>query len=177
MKRRRRVTAAELMAELAKDPEYLAMREEQERRMAAFVAEFADEEALISKEAATVGYRITSVWDFVNSDPHPVLEREFVGPYDRAYPMLVRHLRLEHHSRVREGVIRALTVRDGGELVWRALLDEFDRETDAELKWVLANALRTAMPYRLRRKRPDIAQVRKAGVLRSTTSPARKREG
>ena len=175
MKRRRRTTASELMAELAKDPNYLATRGEQERWLAAFAAEFADEDALIAKEAASLGYHITSVWDFVNNVPHPVLERQFVGSYERAYPMLIRHLRLKHHSRIREGVIRALTVRDGGEAVWSALLDEFYGEQDPDMRWVLANALRTSMPYKLRRKRPEIAQVRN-GATRSNTSLERTRE-
>ena len=80
--------------------------------------------------------------------------------------MLTRHLKIPHHPRVREGIIRALTVRDGGELVWQALLHEFQRETDAGLRWVLANALKVAMPYRKRVKYPEIAHAFKhAGAL------------
>jgi len=60
----------------------------------------------------------------VNNRPHPVLNFPFAGPYERAYPLLVRHLRVKHHPRVREGIIRALTVKDGDELVWKALLEE-----------------------------------------------------
>jgi hypothetical protein len=164
MKRGRRVTAGELVQELSRDPAYLAMRERKEADLAAFAATFADEEALIAGEAAAVGYRITSVWDFVNSRPHPVLDFPFSGPYERAYPLLVRHLGEKHHARVREGIIRALTVKDGGPLVWNALLEELHRETDPNLKWVLASALKTAMPYRLRRKHPEIAAVYQASL-------------
>lgn len=73
--------------------------------------------------------------------------------------MLVRHLQLPHHPRVREGIIRALTVRDGGELVWQALYSEFTTETDKEMRGVLANALRVAMPYGKRARIPGIAHV------------------
>ena len=159
-KRRKRIIAGELMEQLANDPEYQARIAERDRKIEVFVQEFADEEALISTEASVLGYKIGSVWDFVNNDPHPFLPRPFVGPYDRAYPLLVRHLRLPHHPRVREGLIRALTVRDGGELVSGALLQEFHAEKDPELKWVLENALITAMPYRHRQKVPEIAEVR-----------------
>ena len=55
---------------------------------------------------------------------------------------------------VREGIIRALIMKEGGEQVWSALFAAFETETNAELKWVLANALRTAMPYTLRLKHP-----------------------
>jgi hypothetical protein len=159
-KRQRPITAAELMKQLANDPEHRARIAERDRKIEASLQEFADEEALISAEVAALGYKIESVWDFVNNDPHPFLPRAFVGPYERAYPLLARHLRLPHHPRVREGLIRALTVRDGGELVSNALLHEFHAEKDPKLKWVLANAPITAMPYHRRRRIPEIAEVR-----------------
>ena len=163
------MTAAEHGAILAKDPAYLAMRAKKEAELAAFAATFADEEALIAGEAAAVGYRIESVWDFVNNTPHPVLKFPFTGPYERAYPLLVRHLRTRHHPRVREGIVRALTVKNGGELVWNALLQELHEESDPTLRWLLANALKTAMPYKLRRKHPEIAAAYQA-PLRSNNS-------
>ena len=95
--------------------------------------------------------------------------------YERAYPLLVRHLRIRHHPRVREGIVRALTVKDGGEPVWSALLQELHGELDPEMKWVLANALKTAMPYKLRRKHPEIAAAYQA-PLRSNKSLERTRD-
>ena len=163
MARRKAVTAQELLASLAVDPDYQERRARKDAELAAFAAQFADEERMIAGEARALGYAIGSVWDFVNNSPHPVLERNFVGAYDLAYPMLIRHLQVAHHPRVREGVIRALTVRDGGEAVWRALLHEFQSETDKDLRWVLANALKVAMPYRKRAKIPEIAHVYKCG--------------
>lgn len=153
------MTARELLDSLATDSAYLEMRAKKDAELAAFSAQFVDEERIISGEAKALGYEIRSVWDFVNNNWHPVLERRFIGPYDFAYPMLTRHLKIPHHPRVREGIIRALTVRDGGELVWQALLHEFQRETDVGLRWVLANALKVAMPYRKRVKFPEIAHA------------------
>jgi hypothetical protein len=169
MKKRKSITAAEHKEILSKDPTYLAMRAKQEAELAAFAATFADEEALISREAAAVGYQISSVWDFVNNRPHPVLRFPFAGPYERAYPLLVRHLGMKHHPRVREGIIRALTVKDGGELVWRALLEQLQQDPELATKWILANALRTAMPYKLRQKHPEITAAYQA-PLRSNKS-------
>jgi hypothetical protein len=150
------------MARLAADPEYQKRVAERDRKIEARHQEFAAEDATLAREAAALGYAIASVWDFVNSSPHPFLPRRFVGSYERAYPMLIRHLQLPHHPRVREGIIRALTVRDGGPSVARALLDAFYSESDPMLKWVLANALRSAMPYKERRKHPEIAATFKA---------------
>jgi hypothetical protein len=164
MARRKPVPAAELMIQLNRDPEYLARVAEHERRIAALEREYAHEERQISAEAAKIGYRIASVWDFVNSKPHPILPQRFVGPYERAYPLLVRHLRLPHHRRVREGVIRALTVRNGGKLVSDALYAQFVAETDPNLRWVLANALKTAMPLKERKRHPEIERAFKRAL-------------
>jgi len=165
MKRRRRITASELTESLSKDPGYLARVKERDERIERQVEEYAEEDAMISKQAKRLGYKIESVWDFVSNTHHPFLPRPFIGPYERAYPLLIRHLRVKHHEVVREGIIRALTVKDGGEEVWSALLTEFKGEANSELKWVLANALRAAMPYRLRRKHPEIAAALKHVAL------------
>ncbi len=162
------------MEGLEKDPAYLARVKERDARIEALAAEYAAEDALIAKQAKQLGYDIGSVWDFVNNSSHSFLPRPFLGPYERAYPMLVQHLRVRHHNRVREGIIRALIVKDGGEAVWSALLDEFRLETDSNLKWLLAVALRAAMPYKLRRKHPEIAAVYKA-PMRSDKSLERTR--
>ena len=121
--------------------------------------ECTEEDAQLAREAEKLGYKIRSVYDFVNNTPDPFLPRTFIGSYERAYPMLVRHLTLPHHPRVREGIIRALTVKDGGQLVSDALLDQFTIEKDSILRWVLANALRTAMPLKQRKRHPEIAGV------------------
>jgi len=163
MARRKSVTAQALLEALAADPAYKEMRKRKDAELDARAAMLADEERALVAEANALGYGITSVYDFVNNAPHPFLERPFVGPYERAYPMLVRHLRLPHHPIVREGIIRALTVRDGGESVWQSLYEEFTQETNESLRWVLANALKVAMPYRKRVKIPEIARVFKSG--------------
>jgi hypothetical protein len=158
------ITAAELLARLAKDPEYQAKRKEQEAALAQLAAACAaDEQGLVAEIRAT-GYAIDSVYDLVNNAQHPYLVRRFLGPYPNAYPALVRHLGLPHHPRIREGIIRALTVRDGGSQVETALLAAFEGEAVPALRWVLANALRTAMPYHRRRRRPEIAAAFRAGT-------------
>ena len=154
-----RKTAADLVAELEREPAWRAERDRRERELAERAERLRAEERELVAELREAGYAVESVYDLVNDTPHPFLERHFVGPYPRAYPILVRHLAHSYSRPIREGVIRALTVRDGGSAVEEALLAEFDRESDPQLRWVLANALRTAMPYHRRRKRPEIARV------------------
>ena len=85
---RKPVTAQELLDALAADPAYQEMRKRKDAEHAAFVAEFADEERVIAEEAKTLGYAITSVYDFVNNDPHPVLERPLSAPTTEPTPCL-----------------------------------------------------------------------------------------
>ena len=159
MSTRKGITADVLIARLSNDPAYQARITERDERLRAWHAEYADEDAQLAAEAGRLGYDITTVWDFVDSRPTPFERPRFQGPYDHAYPMLVRHLTLPHHPRVREGIIRALAVKDGGPLVSDALYREFTVETDPGLRWVLANALRVAMPLKERKRHPEIATV------------------
>jgi hypothetical protein len=155
------ITAQELLAQLEADPEWVANRDAREKEQCHRKAEIAKHERKLVTEVCEIGYEIDSVWDLVNNAPHPILERKFIGPYVQAYPILIRHLKLPYIREVREGIIRALTVKDGGAELEEALLDEFYKEQDPILKWVLGNALQTAMPYHRRRKHPEIREALK----------------
>lgn len=71
MTSRKSTTANELLDALAADPENQESMARKHAKQAAFGAEFADEERVISGEAKTLGYAIASVWDFVNNSPNP----------------------------------------------------------------------------------------------------------
>ncbi|MEM9354275.1 MAG: hypothetical protein AAGA92_14810 [Planctomycetota bacterium] len=159
MSNRKPKKAEDFLRELESDPEWVAQRDARERELAERAAVYAADEADLVAEIRAAGFGIGSVWDLVNNAPHSVLERRFTAGYSAVYPILIRHLTLSHHERVREGIIRALTVKDGGEELEQALLAQFKKETDDGLKWVLANALQTAVPYHRRRKWPEIAKV------------------
>ena len=151
------------MEQLNADPKFQAQRAERERVRLKRAAECAPEDEAIASEARGLGLNVTSVWDFVNNDGREYLGHYFSGPYEAAYPLLIKHLAIEHDPRIREGVIRALTVKDGGPPVAEALLREFEREKEPGLRWVLANALRTALSTSQRRRRPEIQRAYKSG--------------
>lgn len=159
MARRKPVKAEELMTQLEADAEWVAKRDARERELDERRAVYAADQAEMISEIRSIGFDIDSVYDFVNNTPHPHIERRFLGGYSSAYPVLLRHLDVPHLDRVREGIIRALTIKDGGKDVENALLAHFQTETDPNLRWVLANALLTAVPYHRRKKYPDIAAV------------------
>jgi len=99
------------------DPSYLA--EQDSERV---VREFA-------REGLTVG----SVYDFVNTD----------ASYPRAIPVLIRLLQTVRNARIKEGVIRALTVKEAKGIASNPLLEEFDRISAPPYSTWYADTLRT----------------------------------
>lgn len=131
MARRPLKTAAELMAELQSDPTWVAQNIEREaKRQADELRLRAEEEPMIA-DLAKAGLEVGSVWDLVNSNKS----------YPAAIPILLDHLRRPYHKDIRNGIIRALTVKGAKGIVGSIILDELNGETDEENRWVLANAL------------------------------------
>jgi len=61
-------TAAELMAELANNKEYLDKKKRQDEKFANLEKIYTEDERKLVAELSKSGYPVRSVWDFVNSD-------------------------------------------------------------------------------------------------------------
>ena len=132
------MTAAEIMEKLSKDPEYQKRRAEQEQRFREREAFLTEEEKDLVSDLHNVGRVVSSVWDLVNTGE----------PYPEAVPVLLKHLRLPYSERTREGIARALAVREAG-YAWDILWEEFEKipgGTNDGPKWGLACALSTIAP-------------------------------
>jgi len=126
----KRVTAAELLAQLEKDPDFVARREERDRAVEARAEALRVEEAPLVADLRAAGYDVTSVWDLVNSslsyiDDVPLLLSHFVRPYS---------------SSIRDGIARALGT-PGAIEYWALLLNRYKSEEDFRVKDGLAAAL------------------------------------
>jgi len=159
------ITAAELMARLEKDPDFLAKRAEQDEKVRKLEEGCQADEASLVRELNKSGFEVDSVWDLVNNQPHPVLERRFVGEYKEAYPILVKHLDVAHHERIREGIIRALSEPAAYAVAAQVLIKHFQLETRKSLRWVLANALESMLPKSELDQYPQVNEVLRAGYL------------
>lgn len=84
-----------------------------------------------------VGLIISSVWDLVNSR-----ER-----YPQVIPILVEHLFKPYHKRNKEGIIRALTVKEARGKAGRALIAEFYKtpKSETNYRWAIGNAMAIVM--------------------------------
>jgi hypothetical protein len=137
---KRRITTAEHMALLRQNPEWVARNAAIEARLKERQEQFRREQAQLLADLTVIGIGIESVWDLVNT----------AEKYPAAIPVLLRHLTLPYHKRIKEGIIRALTVNYAGPEVLRELIKQFCEQTDNSpnsLKWVLGNAIsEVAMP-------------------------------
>jgi hypothetical protein len=145
----RKLTAAELVAELATRPESRAKIQERQAMLAGIHERRRQDEAALVEELRLAGLEVSSVYDLVNT----------ASPYPDAIPILIRHLELPHEKIIREGIIRALTIKNAGNEVETALLHHFEKESESEVRWVIANALKMAMPLSRRKLRPEIEKV------------------
>jgi hypothetical protein len=134
-KTRKTVSAAELMACLQSDPEWVLQNQERRARYSAIESQLKEEQRPLLIELAEAGVNVNSVWDLVNMS----------SSYSTAIPVLSRHLRLPYHSGIREGIARALTVEEvRGTSAAHEILEELIQEGSQpthEVRWALANAL------------------------------------
>lgn len=119
---RGRMTAAEHEAWLKETGQYAAMEERrrlQEEERLKSEAEYRRAEAPLVDELQAAGYQVQSAWDLVNTP----------GSYPKAVPILLAHLSRPYPAAVREGIARALAVREascGWEVLTRLYRDEHE---------------------------------------------------
>ena len=128
---RKPITAKELLQQLEADPKWVAERDARELRHRKRAEALSKDEAGLLNDLEAVGVRVSSVYDFVNSPPASL----------EAMLVLVRHLDIPHLPNIREGIIRALSVSSARDYAQSSLVEQFRRENDPDMKWVIANAL------------------------------------
>jgi hypothetical protein len=95
--------------------------------------ERAKEHQELTDELAEVGIKISNIYDLVNTKTK----------YPKAIPILIKHLQIRYSDKVKEGIVRALTVREAKGLVVPLLLKEYLQLANdkKDLKWVIGNAV------------------------------------
>lgn len=114
----RKKTAAELMAELNSDPDYLVRKREQEESRQKLLAQRAKEAAPVVAALRAAGVEVQSLWDLSNggrNDP-------------RATNVLFEELKQDYPDHVREGILRALATPDA-RIRWDELVNIFEHNT------------------------------------------------
>lgn len=129
------ITAAELMARLQADPEWVRKNAEREASQRAAVeklrSELRPEQEPLLHDLGIAGYELSSVWDLVNLG----------SPYRAAIPVLLAHLASAQHPVLRNGIARALAVQEAEGIAAGPVIDALKVEKDPEVRWALANTL------------------------------------
>lgn len=125
----RGMTAAELMAELSADPEWVAARARRAAEDEASRRALAAEEAPILADLRRVGIDVPSASALIEWDHYP-----------EAIPILVEHLGRPYQTVIREGLARALATPDARP-IWSTLADLYVGEQDPQVKDGLAIAV------------------------------------
>lgn len=107
-KRRGPITAAEALRQLEADPEWCVRRDAKEAEKAERTRHLTLEQMELLRDLQEAGSEVRSVWDLVNT----------ATPYPKALPVLVDHLIRPYSDRTREGIARALAVKDARPLAW-----------------------------------------------------------
>ena len=159
------ITAVELMAELEADPEWVTRRKAKDDEFEKLDEECRSDEAELLTELKEIGINVESVWDLVNNGSHSVLNHKPLGSYERAYPILVRHLDVTHHSRIREGIIRSLSEKAARQIALTSLLEHLKTEQERCIRWAIANALQSMLSKSELKHSPEITETLRAGYL------------
>ena len=129
-----RITAAELLAKLNADPEFVAKRAREEAVRLEREAEYRLAEAPLVDELRAAGFQVQSAWDLVNTP----------GSYPKAVPILLAHLPRSYPAAVREGIARALAVPDAKDPGWSVLIRLYVDEPEDRVRSGLAAAIASA---------------------------------
>ena len=125
-------SAAELMAELQRDPAFVSRERERARKQADITAEYRRAASELLNELSTMGLQVESVGSL----------RDEGLDYRKAIPLLVSWLSRASNPSVKEDIVRTLSVPSARPIAARALVAEFERpNTPDALKWAVGNAL------------------------------------
>jgi hypothetical protein len=157
-RKEKQITAGEFVRRLEADPEYMRRKAERDREIEDRVAQSRAEQTELLKDLETVGVKVKSVWDLVNT----------TAPYREAFPVLLQHLRRPYSPGTREGIARSLAVKAARPVAWRTLVEEYC-ETDAvndRVKDGLAVALSGASDSSVIQELIELAKDRRHGESR-----------
>jgi len=132
-KKKNWITAADLMAELNSDAEYLARTKAQEEAQQKLWDEWAKAEVPLVAALKSAGTEVQTVWDLIQDDK--------VNP--AVIAVLVDHLKRDYPDRIREGIMRALATPYARNR-WDELVEIFEHNTTSlspAIRYVAALAL------------------------------------
>lgn len=136
MKKKKRISAAELMAQLQQDPEFLALQEIKQMERTRQEAEFKELERPILEELQRIGVVVSSLSE---------LPSRYAPISAEVVQILLRWIPVVTDEKIQEWLVRVLASTkvpfDGAPLI-----DLFEKTKSDNLRWVIANTLSLTHP-------------------------------
>lgn len=167
-RRRGPITAAELMAQLEADHDWVRARDQRDAARRARMAENADEFALVRGALDAAGLPSRDFGHFT-SGRYPEIIPQPIFDYRGAVPVLLDVLPNVTRPAVKEAIVRSLSTAYARPYAARALLDEFRKTSNADqptLKWAIGNALSTVTTHAHVDELLELARDRRHGAGR-----------
>lgn len=156
------MTAAELMAQLQADPEYLAMKAQKAKEHRARVADLRRREAPLLEELRFLGVHVESLSKLIRA--YDAMKKN-PAPHPEALPFLLKHLEQPHGDDLLEIVARGLGAPEA-KFAWSEMRDHYRRMQDSWAKDGLAAALATVADDELLGDLIDLARDQSNGPSR-----------
>lgn len=132
------IKASEFLQQLEENPEYQRQIKEKQASLKSIHDEWDRAEMPLIQSLRDSGYEVDSVWDLL----------EWVEPYSDLIPLLLKEYHLDYPERIKEGVVRALTVPEAAGIASKPLIEAFKAQPTTSppgLKWVIGNAIMVTM--------------------------------
>jgi hypothetical protein len=127
---KQKITAAELLAKLNADPDYVALKKEQDEAFRHKHEENVRAEAPLVEELRAAGVPVNSAWDLVNTP----------NTYPQSLQILLEHLQRQYPDAMRDGIARAMAVPEA-KFAWPLLVKLYRQEQGSRTQQGLAVAL------------------------------------
>jgi HEAT repeats len=124
-------SAAELMADLEKDPKYMAQVRDREQRQRANIENYSRSAEPILKKLEGIGFLLGTIGEL----------RHEKSEYRPAVPILLRWLPRVANPQVKEDIVRTLSVPWAKPDAAPVLIEEFRKAESDSLQWAIANSL------------------------------------
>lgn len=152
------IDAVTLIADLTRNPDYQKRLRDREARETENRKTNQNEQALLIRDLQQVGINVSSIWDLVKSST----------PYTPALPILIKHLKRPYSPKLREGVARALAVRES-RFAWDDLTRTFEvlsKPTEQTVKFAVGLALSASVTPDVTRELIELVSNRSHGPSR-----------
>lgn len=159
------ITAEEFIKKLARDPEYQGRMKEIERRKREASSIYKRAAKGVIKDLAKAGFKVDYVGALYNNKIW----------YEQAIPVLIKWLSVVENRRVKEDIVRALSVKWAKPQAAPLLIQEYDKLTQPEdwaIRWAIGNALSVVADDRVCDDIMRLAQDRYYGTERQMLAVA-----